>query len=317
MILQKKTYKLTLLACFCILMFCSYFQVSSEAESFGKNANILVLNTNSEIKKYKTAYNEFKKKIPYPISSINLNEEKWKLDNIKSMLDNKKFELIYCIGTQAYKLANKYAPNKNIVFSSVMNWMRLPQTKSTYGVSNELNPKMQIIMLRYIFPDIRKLGILYTREFTGEWFDKARQHAQEMGIDVTGINVADKDKVLVSLKEILGEIQMFWLISDPVLLSDKKTLFSIFKICHKERKSILSYHNAYAKYGAALIISPDESTIGRQAAMIAIDLIRKKKINDKVQFPVGTKIILNLKTVINYGIKYNEEMLGTINEVIQ
>ncbi|QTA80701.1 putative ABC transporter, substrate-binding protein [Desulfonema limicola] len=295
--------------CFSFVLICEGADISGK--------NIVIINTSSLINKYNTAHKEFQARVPYQTFSIYLNDNKWQVSDIKALFEKKKPDLVYCIGTKAYMLASRYAPGRDLIFSMVINWRRLPLTQSTFGVSNELSTEMQILMIRYVLPDIKKIGILYSSEFNGEWFLQACKDAEKMAVKIIGISVPDKNKKLISLKKLLADIDLFWLISDPVIITDQETLIKIFKICDIEKKPIFSYNSALVQYGAVLAVSPDESTIGRQAASIAIDIMEKKNISEKIQFPAGTSIIINLKTINKYGLKYNEDMLGTMNEVIK
>ena len=88
------------------------------------------------------------------------------------------------------------------------------------------------------------------------------------------------------------------------------------KQCDTEKIPIFSYHTAFAKFGAVLAVSADNATIGRQAASIATEVLSGTEIDDKVQFPAGSYIILNLCKVRQYGLEYNEEALDSVNSII-
>jgi len=215
-------------------------------------------------------------------------------------------------------LAGKYGADKDIVFSSIINWLRLPVTPKTYGVSNELNTEMQIMLLRLIFPNIKRIGVLYSRQYNQEWFTKSCEEAEKMGIKIIGRAVLDNSNAMALLKELLNESDIFWLIPDPAIMSDKQTVFEVLKICDSLKIPIFSYNELFTKYGAILSISADDLTIARQAAGIAVEVLEKKrKINEKVQFPAGTHITLNLKKIKEYGLKYSEDALGAVNSIIE
>jgi putative tryptophan/tyrosine transport system substrate-binding protein len=277
----------------------------------------MLINTDSSIDKYSIAQKEFQQTIGQPISVVRLDDEKWQNSSPESLFLGKRPALIYCIGTKAYMLANQYAGETDIVFSSIINWLRLPLTPKTYGVSNELHIGMQLMLFRHIFPNIRKIGILYSKEFNGEWFAKAVDEAKKMGIVITEEVVSESKNAVSSLKKLLSDNDAFWLISDPVIMPDKAAIQDILKICDAVKKPVFSYNEFFAGYGAILIVSPDNQTIGRQAAGIAAEILRKGRISDNVQYPAGTHIILNLKKTKAYGLKYNEESLGSINEIIE
>ncbi|WP_207682536.1 ABC transporter substrate-binding protein [Desulfonema magnum] len=280
---------------------------------------IMVINSDASVEKYREVQEEFHKAISYPIpvTEIRLEDRRRTISEIDALLDDKDYCVVYCIGTKAYLIANKYADEKPVIFSSVINWLRLPVTERTYGVSNELHTGMQLMLFRYIFPKIQKLGVLYSRQYTGEWFKKTVEAAKEMNVEIIGHAVSDGNDAVTKLQKLLPDIQAFWLISDPMVMSDKKNLFKILKQCDTKKTPVFSYHGVFAKYGAILVVSADNPTIGRQAAGIAEELLSGRKPAEKVQFPAGSHIILNLKKVKEYGLQYSEDALGSVNQVIE
>ncbi len=300
-------------ACFFVFFF--FFPVTlygSEAPA------ILLLNSDGSVEKYSDTGNAFKESLNnLPLQEINMNVPQWEISDVEKMLTTPRFGAVYCIGTKAYLIANQYAGEKNIVFSSIMNWLRLPTTERTYGVSSELPSEMQMMLFRYIFPKVRKISVLYSSQYNKEWFAAALNDAKKMEIEIVGQALADDKETLSALKSLLPGTDAFWLISDPVVMADKTVLFEVLKQCDKAKLPVFSYHDAFAKYGAALVVSADNPTIGRQAAGIATDLLSGKKPEEKVVFPAGTHITLNLKKIGEYGLPYNKDALGSVNNIIE
>ena len=278
---------------------------------------IMLINSSGTVEKYSVAQEEFKNAIPQPVIEIDLSKEKWELSDIEDRLYDEYPDLIYCIGTKAYLIANKYVSEKKIIFSSIINWRRLPLTKNTYGVSNELHPGFQITLFRYIFPKVSKIGVLYSEEYNGQWIRKAKQDAAEMGVEIIGKAVGKSRFTFPTLKALLPEIEALWLISDPVVIPDKQTLLELFAESDAQKVPIFSYHPTFTEYGAALVVSVDNPTTGRQAAAIAMDVLNNAKVKDKVELPAGSHIILNLKKVKAYGLQYKEMALGSVNQLIE
>lgn len=305
-----------------ICVFCFLLLVPAMVYAGNEPGLVLMINSNASVDKYRMAQEEFKKALNIKhrsnlITDINLGNKKWKLPDIEEMLYDEDPDLIYCIGSKAYLVANKYAYEKNIVFSSVVNWLRLPVTGKTYGVSNELHAGMEIMLFRYIFPNVKKIGVLYSMKYTGQWLDKAKKQAEEMGIEIIGQTVSEKSDTLSALNSLLPRTDAFWMISDPEIMSGKEDVLKVLKTCHAQKVPVFSYHRAFAKFGAVLIVSADNRTIGRQAAGIAAELLTGGKFDDKVQFPAGSHITLNLKNVKAYNLQYSEDALESVDTIIK
>lgn len=277
---------------------------------------VLLINSDATVEKYKVTEDEFKKTLSHPVVEVRLDEKRWGIAEVEDLLYDTPPELIYCIGTKAFLIANEFAGNTNIVFSSIINWQRLPIMKSAYGVSNELHPGMQMMLFRHIFPKVNKIGLLYSKKYNSQWFENASKAANAMGIEIVGQPISYKKNSVSTLKGMLPGIDALWLISDPVLVCDNKSLMAVLKACEKNKTPVFSYHEAFAKYGVTLVVSVDDPTIGRQAAGVALEVLSGEKIQERVQNPAGSHIILNLNKVKKYGLEYNEDALASVNKII-
>ena len=281
---------------------------------------ILVINSDTSLEKYRESQKEFKKVISHPVLEVDLGEKKLEVSDIEDLIYDEDPDIIYSIGTKAYLIANKYAKKKHIVFSSIINWLRLPTTETTYGVSNELHVGQEITLFRLFFPNVRKIGMLYSKKYTEEWFKNTRNEVKEMKemgveIEIIGRSVSEGKQVIPDLKKLLPRVDAFWLISDPEIMSTKEDLLAILQECDIQKIPAFSYHSAFADFGAILTVSADNRTIGRQAAGITREVLAGSEPEEKVQFPAGTYIIFNLTKVKEYGLQYNEDAIDIANEV--
>jgi putative tryptophan/tyrosine transport system substrate-binding protein len=282
-----------------------------------KEPKVLLINSDSGVEKYKMTQEEFKKAFSRPVREINLNDKKWGISEVEDLLYDENPDLIYCIGSKAYLIANKFTAEKPVVFSSVINWQRLPVTKKTYGVSNELPSGMQITLFRYVFPSVKRIGIIYSEQYNSQWFDKTREEAGKIGVTIIGQKVARNKDFLNSVKLLLPNIDALWLISDPVIISDKKIITEVFKECDQHRIPVFTYHDIFTQYGAMLIVSVDDATIGRQSAGLSNDILSGARFEERIQYPAGSHIILNLKKIKEFSLPYNQQALGIVNQVIK
>ena len=282
-----------------------------------KEPKVLLINSDATVEKYRVAQEEFKKTYSRPVLEINLDDKKWKVPDVEDLLYDEYPDLVYCIGSKAYFIANRFVSEKDIVFSSIVNWQRLPVTKKTYGVSSELYSGMQMTLFRYIFPDVKKIGVLYSEKYNSQWFNAARAEAKEMGIEIIGQHISEGKQTIKALKDLMPKVDVLWLIADPLIMTDKENLTEVFNECEAKKVPVFSYHDIFVEYGAVLIVSVDEPTIGRQAAGMAKEITSVGKMEEKVQYPAGSHIILNLKKVKEYGLPYKEEALSMVNQIVE
>ncbi len=279
---------------------------------------ILVLNSNQAVKKYALTQQAFEAaQQRYSTTVVDLFTSKSSADDLLTLVNKNQFSGIYCIGTKAYFLARQALPKQKIVFSSIMNWRRLPQLDNSYGIAQELPAGMQLMMYRYLFPGLMKVGVLYSEQFNKEWLKDTLQAAQDVGMEVIGRNVSQETDLNVAISQLLSEVDALWLIADPMVLADRTAVVNIFKQAESAKKPVLTYSDIFLDFGATLIISADIPTMGGQIATLLDDIIANTVNIEKVRNPAGSHIVLNMKKIKRYAIKLNKEALGSVNKIIE
>ncbi len=127
-------------------------------------------------------------------------------------------------------------------------------------------------------------------------------NAAEVGIEVIGVPIEKDKEVKAALNTLLPTIDALWLISDPVVLAGTERVKEIFTLCDAMKKPVFAYDKLFANFGAALIISADIATMGKQAAKAANNILNDNKSMEKVQNPAGSSIAINVKKLEQYGI---------------
>ena len=233
------------------------------------------------IDKYSIAHKVFKSKISNLAEEIDLGSGKLSERKIKKKIRKIDPEVIYCIGSKAYQIAHKVVKNKDLIFSSAIKWRRLPMSKNTYGVSNELPQGTNLMMYRYFFPKISKIGVLYSKAYNKEWLKIAVKNADEIGFDIVSRAIKKPGEIESALKKLLRKVDALWLTIDPIVLNNKECVKEIFKQSAVARKPVFTYDKVFAAFGAVLVISADIPTIGQQAAGLALERLHNKEITKK------------------------------------
>ncbi len=302
---------------YCSVMLILLTLFISSALTASEDKGVIVLNSDASIYKYSLAQSELKSKITNLKGEIDLGSKWIDERKIKKMILDINPSVICCIGSKAYQMGYKLAEKKNIVFSLVINWRRHPKDKNTYGISNELLQGAQLMMYRYFFQDVSNIGILYSNKYNKEWFDVAVESAKDVGIGIVGKPVSKPSKIESALEKLLPKVDALWLIPDPVVIHDIESVNKIFELCQAAGKPIYTYDKAFADLGATLIMSADITTMISQSAGIVSSILEDREIEEKVQNPAGSHIILNMRKVEEYGLNLNIEALDSVNEIVR
>jgi len=290
-----------------LLLLISIFILSLQAQ------DVLVINSNVNIQKYKQAQDGFSESFKKPFKILDIS--KMKNSEIKEYLYDEYPDIVYVIGAKAYQYANKYIPEKKIYFSSIMNWKRLFSDADQYGVSHELHYGMQFTLIKSIFNDIKTVGVIYSK-YTEDMIDDITDNAEKLGIKIVLKKVRSSSIKNESFDDILEQTQAMLIIPDPVLLSDDEVVKNLFRLSKDYKKPVFAYHELFVEYGAALITSVDNPTIGRQIASMMTAGMKNEKIQ-QIQYPAGTKVLFNKKIVQELKMKFNENISSIVTEVIE
>jgi putative ABC transport system substrate-binding protein len=300
-----------------VLAICLGFCLAPVPAHAAPSAKVLLINSNAAVEKYRVAQEEFQK---------TLNDQRLMAVDLAGKRPDRaagrKMEaydpdLVYAIGAQAYSDAIDRFTKETIVFSSIINWLRLPMSEDIYGVSNELHSRMPLMLFRYVFPAIKRIGVLHSAQYTAEWFADAKAQAEELGITLIGAPVHRKGAYHQQLEALFDRADALWLVPDPLVMPEESDLYGILDACDAEQWPVFSYHSAFPYFGAVLSVAADNPTIGRQAAKISAAVLSGKPVSERIQFPAGSHVTLNMEKVKAYGLEYNAGALGAVNHIIK
>ena len=293
--------------------------------------SVLIVNTNNSVGIYANIHQEFKSELSN--SDLKIKIKDFDLDGIFST-DKLEKEIkiflrpnvVYTIGSQAYALVSEIIENQPepiVIFSGMLNWRKFKRNlnANTYGIVSELPANMQLFIFKQFFPEINSVGILYSANYNQEWFKYATSQAKEIGVKLHGKALMNSNDINGALKEILPDVDAIWLVPDPIISENIHSKLQILKEANIWQKPIFTYNPKYInedKYGVVLTMTADVSAIGEQAANLVKDILKKQLIPEKVQFPVASPhIIVNLKKVHKYGIKFNEAARTLVDKIIE
>lgn len=272
---------------------------------------IIVLNSDPGIAKYAEVQQAFSAAVSRETVTVDVSNTSE--SELRRIIGRADAEVLYCIGARAYQSATKATRNKPIVFSSAINWKRFPARKATHVIDNDLPAETQLTLFRHFFPDIKKIGVLYNRTINKQRFAEAEEVGEELGIEVIGYSVSRPSRVDNGLESLAKKVDAFWLIPDPVVLSDEANIRLYFDLAHAARKPVFAYSSAFEALKPTLILAPDMPTIGRQAAGLVQDLSSAAD----VYSPAGSEVILNLGRVREYGLDFNRDSYDSVNRIIR
>lgn len=290
-----------------LLFIISLFTLLLEAQS------ILVINSNPDVKKYTEAVDEFGKTFNMPFKTLDISHKSNR--EIRKYLYDEYPDIVYAVGAKAYQYANEYIPEKEIYFSSIVDWKKLSLKNNRYGVSNELHSGMQLTLAKSIFNNIKTIGVINSK-YTQNLVNDLRQDAEALGITILSVKIDEDSVKSIRFDESIKQCDAMMIIPDPLFINDEEAVEAVFKISNEYKKPVIAYHELFIKYGATLVMSVDNPTIGRQIAAMMMSNIKNDTI-ERIQYPAGTNIVFNKKEAALIGVEFSPDISSIATEIIE
>jgi putative tryptophan/tyrosine transport system substrate-binding protein len=290
-----------------LLLLMSLFTLLLQAQT------VLVINSNSQVKRYTEAIDEFSKTFNKPFNTLDISTMSG--SEIKKYLYDEYPDIVYVVGAKAYQYANEYIPEKEIYFSSVVDWKKLTPNTNRYGISNELHSGMELTLIKSIFSNIKTIGVLHSR-YTQNIVDDLSHEAEQMGIKINAVKIDENSLKSVKFDDAIKESDAILVISDPLFLNDEAAVLNLFAASKIDKKPVIAYHELFIKYGATLVLSADNQTIGRQIGTMIESNMNHVPI-EKIHYPAGTNIVFNKKEALLSGVEFNPEVSSIATEILE
>ena len=272
---------------------------------------------------YKQPLKAFKEKIKQPVITYSLHGDINQAPEILEKILQHKPALIFALGAKAAwfaKASTKKRPEIKVIFAMVLNHQRYQLDdgqENIAGISSDTAPGTQLFNLSLFSPHIKRVGLVYSEEHSGDTLNKAQHAADILGIQLIKKPIKRAKEFTRAWRMMSDKIDAFWVLNDPVLYT-LDNIYWIKERCIKERIICTGQSNNITRLGVLLSINPDTSSIGIQASVIAHDILyRKRKPADiGIQDPIGTHLTLNESTANKIGLNISEEARAIVTEVI-
>jgi putative ABC transport system substrate-binding protein len=316
--------KILLLFCLVLLSGCasnitqkSVFKAASATieHQVRSKQKILVINSNQSVERYQIAESVFVQSMSdYHTKTINLETENQPTEYLQDILNNENYDLIYCIGAKALGSIDYIDPNLPVVYTAVLNWRRFYGRTNYYGIASELSPQVQLTWFKYFFPEVKNIGVFYGEE-NQTLIEDAKKTASNLSLKLKPMQLRNEQQLLLSAKTLLKNIEALWLISDSNTLSSIENVEQLFKLADHLNVPIFSYNPLFMDMGAVMSLVADLPTTARQAALLSMKLLGNTIPAQSIQFPAGSRIVLNGDNVRLYNLKLNPGALDSVDEL--
>ncbi len=227
-------------------------------------------------------------------------------------------ELIIAVGLIATMVAKDNFKRTPVVYCMVLNPDRFSISGSNLtGVPLTISSFDAMRRLRDLFPEAKKIGILYDPAKTMKTVEKDMQIAQSWGFSLITKEVSTTKELPDAFRAIQHNVDLLWLIPDSTVVTPESLEF-IFLKAFENRIPVIAFSRELLSRGAVITFSPDYQSIGAEAGHLASQLLQGKSPSN-MHVSSGKKIrtSINLMVAKKMGIEINRKAMYSMRDQIE
>jgi putative ABC transport system substrate-binding protein len=187
--------------------------------------------------------------------------------------------------------------------------------KNVSGVSMEIRPAKFLGTIQEIFPDARRVGIIYDPRHSDSFIRKALSAAKERGIRLVLKEAGIPSEVPSLVDAMRGKIDVFWMLPD-VTVTTPETVKYLLLFSFRNNVPVFSFSGKYVEMGALAALNIVPFDIGVQAGEIAKKLSNRR--NNGMPMRVDarkTELSVNRTVARKLGIRISDDLLRRADNV--
>ncbi len=186
------------------------------------------------------------------------------------------------------------------------------------GTSDALDLELQLKLLKDLYPDAKKVGIVYT---TGEpnaeiQVKEVEEKAPEFGLEVVTAGISTSNDIAQSLESLIDKVDVIYVPTDNIVVA---AMPLIYQKTIAKKIPIIGSERGQVENGALATEGIDYYELGYQTGLMAVEILEGKDPKDMpVKMAKEFSLTINEETVKALGIELPEalkkraEMIGSV-----
>lgn len=217
-------------------------------------------------------------------------------------------DLIITVGTTATRSAMNHVRNIPIIFTMVFGEIDTNETRTNpvnnrdiSGVTLSIPVHEQLDMMLEALPFVRRVGLLYSKE-SNQTYISAQETTNNMGLRLLANEISSERDIPIVLREMLPEIDVFWLPPDAVVY-ERNNLSFIIRECYNNSIPVVAVSQQIARAGTPLAFGIDYEDLGKQTAELVLKRLSGTSLTEPViETPRKVNLYINNGIVKSLGL---------------
>lgn len=251
------------------------------------------------------------------IEYLNGQGDQSKLNSMSQQLLDKKADVLVGIATPAAQALANATSDIPIIMGAISDPVKADLVKdlkhpgsNITGVSNQTPVNQQLKLAKKIFPDAKKIGMIYssTEDNAVSQIDKAEKDAKAEGYEVKRYAIASSNDLAQTTQVMSEEVDFIYVPQDNVIASAFQTLMAE---ADKAKKPVFVSVDNMVKEGGVATVGQNQTELGVETGKMTADVLdgASKPADTPVNVIDYGETIVNEEKAKELGIKIPEDVL--------
>jgi putative ABC transport system substrate-binding protein len=199
---------------------------------------------------------------------------------VLSDIKQRRPALILTLGSAATTLVHRQVQDVPVVFCMVLNPVASGFVQSLQSSGNNLTGAsldipvgLQFETLQAVVPAVKKVGVLYNPQETGEVVSAAAQVATAKGLELIAIPVSAAEKLQEALEQHKKQLEALWSVADSTVFASDRAIEFLLRKTLEYKLPFMGLSPGFVKAGALLALSVDYTDVGAQCGEQAAQVL--------------------------------------------
>ena len=218
-------------------------------------------------------------------------------------------DVMLAIATPAAQSLSSLTKGKPILFTAVTDPVSAKLVKSMDNVggnvtgTSDMSPiNKQVELLKKVFPNTKKVGIMYTTsERNSEvQVEEAKKYFKEFGIETVIKGISSTNDIQDTAKSLMSQTEVIFIPTDNTIVSTINTLVDLSK---ETKVPVVGSDAGSVEKGVLFTYGTNYEALGRQTGKLAGRVLRGEKVKDiDAEYPKTLNVVVNHDMAKELGI---------------
>ena len=283
----------------------------------GASATEIVILKSAEITAYNQAINGFRAALAgsATITEYDMQGDAGRGRKLARKVRASNADLLLAVGIKAALAAKLEIVDIPIIYRMVLDPEKNGlNAQNMVGIMLEVPLERQFKEMRSVLPGLKRLGVLYDPEKTGDLLEDARRISKVFGVELIARQVHSEKEIPAALRGLIPRVDALWLIPDSTVLTEESISF-LLTTTLDSNIPVIGFSSELVRSGALVGLSVNYEDVGRQAALLARKLF-SAQIKAPATFPPEKlRLALNLKTGKFLGVQIPPDVLNRADQL--